>query len=62
MKSLDVPPCFLSERVPVKEFRCDEVESEKVGSPQELNPGHLWVELPVIRVKDFRVHKFSRLV
>ena len=32
-------------------FRCYEAkieQSEKAGSLQELNPGHLWLELPVL--------------
>ena len=35
----------------INEFRCYEVkieESEKAGSCRELNPGHLWLEPPVL--------------
>ena len=35
----------------IKEFRCYEAkieESEKDGSLRELNPGHLWLEPPVL--------------
>ena len=35
----------------INEFRCYEVkikESEKASSHQESNPGHLWLELPVL--------------
>ena len=31
-----------------KGFRCYEAKSEKAGSPQESNPGHLWLEPPVL--------------
>ena len=40
--------CFTLE---MNEFRCYEAkieESEKAGSHQELNTGHLWLELPVL--------------
>ena len=40
-------PCLILE---IKEFRCYEAnieESEKAGR-QELNPGHLWLELPAL--------------
>ena len=35
----------------INEFRCYEAkieESEKAGSHQESNPGHLWLEPPVL--------------
>ena len=35
----------------MNKFRCYEAkieESEKAGSCQESNPGHLWLELPVL--------------
>ena len=35
----------------INEFRCYEAkieESEKAGSRQESNPGHLWLEPPVL--------------
>ena len=35
----------------IKEFKCNEAkieEGEKAGSRQESNPGHLWLESPVL--------------
>ena len=43
--------CRLRSECVIKEFRCYEAkieESEKAGSRWESNPGHLWLEPPVL--------------
>ena len=43
--------CFVFCMPIINEFRCYEAkieESEKDGSRQESNPGHLWLEAPVL--------------
>ena len=42
---------IIKELLYTNEFRCYEAqieESEKVGSRRESNPGHLWLEPPVL--------------
>ena len=44
-------PRLLSSIMLINEFRCYEAkieEGEKAGSRQESNPGHLWLEPPVL--------------
>ena len=48
---MNVPCHVKSAKSGPLEFRCYEAkieESEKVGSRRESNPGHLWLEPPVL--------------